>query len=486
MRTNSRFICIGLLALSIFFGTALGSCARNNSPKPAPPNIVFIIADDASWAHFGAYGDKVARTPNFDRIAREGAIFENAFCSSPSCTPSRGAILTGQQFWRLGEGGNLWAYWPNKEPVYPDLLADAGYKIGLKGKGWSPGEPTKHGRKDNPAGPNEKDFAEFVRKANGAPFCFWFGSMNPHRPYGKGSGTKKGLKAEDVVVPPWMPDTPEVRSDLLDFYGEIEAFDDEIGKILETLETEGLLDKTIVVVTSDNGFPFPRGKTHLYDYGARMPLAIRWPTRIAPGQRIHDFVSHTDLAPTFLEAANLEIPSAVTGKSLWPLLSQRGMGWMRERREEVFFGRERHALAREGDIGYPMRAIRTKDFLYIRNFEPDRWPAGDPPMYADLDQHDAIEAGSAKEAVIRGAESGEAGKRYYDLSLGKRPPDELYDLKSDPFQVNNIAGEPRVAKERDALRSQLNEYLAETGDPRATGTGYLFDRYERFAPGKRK
>lgn len=486
MKVHSGIRLIGYLALSLLFGMVLGSCAREVETPTEPPNIVFIIADDASWAHFGAYGDKVARTPNFDRIAREGAIFENAFCSSPSCTPSRGAILTGQQFWRLGEGGNLWAYWPNKEPVYPDLLADAGYKIGLKGKGWSPGEPTRHGRLNNPAGPNEKDFAEFVRKANREPFCFWFGSMNPHRPYEKGSGARKGLKAEDVVVPPWMPDTPEVRSDLLDYYGEIEAFDDEIGKILETLETEGLLDKTIVVVTSDNGFPFPRGKTHLYDYGARMPLAIRWPSRIAPGQRINDFVSHTDLAPTFLEAANLERPPAMTGSSLWPLLSPSGLRWTRERREEAFFGRERHAFAREGDIGYPMRAIRTNDFLYIRNFEPNRWPAGDPPMYGDLDQHNAIEEGSAKEAVILGAESSEAGKQHYALSLGKRQPEELYDLRSDPYQTMNIANDPHYHSHKSELRNRLNEYMAQTNDPRARGLGYLFDRYERYGPDKQK
>ena len=141
----------------------------------ARPNILLCIADDASWHHFGANGDKVVRTPNFDRVAREGVNFRNAFCSSPSCTPSRGALLTGQSFWRLQEGANLWSRWPTNFAVYPELLAKAGYHVGLKGKGWGPGDFKYYGHAANPAGPATKDFGTFLaNKPAGKPFCFWF------------------------------------------------------------------------------------------------------------------------------------------------------------------------------------------------------------------------------------------------------------------------------------------------------------------------
>lgn len=174
------------------------------APRDSRPNILLAIADDASWAHFGACGDRVIRTPTVDRLAREGVGFTHAFCSSPSCTPSRGALLTGQSFWRLESGGNLWSVLPNKFRVYPDLLEAAGYHVGLQGKGWGPGDFKGGGWTRNPAGPLYKDFATFLRGVPaGKPFCFWYGSSDPHRPYDAGSGARSGLKPELVQVPPF-------------------------------------------------------------------------------------------------------------------------------------------------------------------------------------------------------------------------------------------------------------------------------------------
>lgn len=441
------------------------------------PNILLCIADDASWHHFGANGDKVVRTPTFDRVAREGVNFRNAFCSSPSCTPSRGALLTGQHFWRLEDGGNLWSRWPNKFVVYPDELAKAGYHVGLQGKGWGPGDFKFGGRAQNPAGPPVKDFATFLKNAPaGKPFCFWFGSIDPHRMYERGTGVKSGLKIADVVVPPYLPDTPELRSDILDYYFEIERFDRDVGAMLKLLEERGELDNTLVVITSDNGWPFPRGKATCYDAGMLMPLAIRWPSKVKGGRVVDDFVSHTDLAPTFLEAAGLEVPSEMTGKSLVSLLASGRSGRVESSRDKVFFGRERHASVRAGNLGYPTRGIRTADFLLLRNYAPERWPAGDPPLYGDVDQHLNIEGSPSKQAVVEHGDRPDR-RRLFDLAFGKRPSEELYDLKSDPWQTNNVAGDVRYSEIQQRLRADLDRTLRETKDPRALGMGDVFDRY---------
>lgn len=441
------------------------------------PNILLCIADDASWHHFGANGDPVVRTPNFDRVAREGVNFKNAFCSSPSCTPSRGALLTGQQFWRLEDGANLWSRWQNKFAVYPDLLARAGYHVGLQGKGWGPGNFVFGGRSNNPAGSGVKDFATFLKnKPVDQPFCFWFGSTDPHRMYERGTGEKSGLKLADVRVPPYLPDTPAVRSDILDYYFEIERLDRDLGAMLKLLEEAGQLDNTLVVITSDNGWPFPRGKATCYDAGVRMPLAVRWPARVKGGRTVDDFVSHTDLAPTFLEAAGLAVAPDLTGKSLLPLLVSGKSGQVETARDKMFFGRERHASARAGNLGYPVRAIRTAEFLYLRNYEPERWPAGDPPLYGDVDQHLNIAGSPSKQAVVE--HNGSAGaKRRFDLAFGKRPAEELYDLKTDPWQMTNVANEVRFTAAKQKLRTELDQYQVATKDPRATGTSVEFDRY---------
>jgi uncharacterized sulfatase len=463
----------------------LSLCALTLAARAADsrPNVLLCIADDASWHHFGANGDKSCRTPTFDRVAREGVNFTRAFCSSPSCTPSRGALLTGQDFWRLEDGANLWSRWPNKFAVYPDLLAKAGYHVGLKGKGWGPGDFKFGGREHNPAGPAYSDFAAFLKSVPpGKPFCFWFGSQDPHRPYERGAGVKSGHRIEDVQVPPFLPDTPAVRSDILDYIFEIERFDRGVGAMLKLLEHAGQLDNTLVVVTSDNGFPFPRGKATCYDAGTRMPLAVRWPARVTGGRVVEDFVSLTDLAPTFLEAAGITPLPEMTGHSLVTLLTSGKSGQVEPARDKIFFGRERHANVRAGNLGYPIRAIRTAEFLYLRNFEPDRWPAGDPPLYGDVDEHLSIDGSPSKQAVVEHGEKPDV-KQLFELGFGKRPAEELYDLNKDPWQTTNVAADPRYSERKAKLRTELDRYLAETKDPRAAGRGAEFDRYYYVSTG---
>ena len=306
-------------------------CVKEEQPRP---NILFAIADDWGYPHASVYGDPVVQTPAFDRIAGEGILFNHAYISSPSCTPSRNAILTGQYHWRLGPGANLWSTLDETIPVYPLLLEDAGYKIGHYRKSWGPGDLSNWDR--HPAGPNysKGGFARFMEEREGEePFCFWLGTSDPHRSYEKGTGVASGMDPEKIRLFECFPDHPEVRSDVADYYYEVQRFDTLVAGAIRILEEYGELENTIIVVTGDHGMPFPRCKSNNYDSGTRVPLAIRWGSDLKnPGRVLEDFVSLSDLAPTFLELAGLEVPDVMTGKSLVSLVRSTREGRSGERR----------------------------------------------------------------------------------------------------------------------------------------------------------
>ena len=467
----------GITAISFLF--LLWSCAPTETTAPTgpaspdgPPNILLLFADDWSYPHASAYGDAVVHTPTFDRLAAEGALFDNAYCAAPSCAPSRAALLTGRYPHALGSAGNLWSVFPDSLTTYVDVLAGAGYHVGKTRKGWGPGETETPG--DNPAGPQYADFETFLdARAPDQPFCFWFGSQDPHRRYERGTGRRTGMDPAAVQVPAFLPDNDCVRNDLLDYYYEVERFDRESGNLLRALERRGLLDNTLVVMTSDNGMPFPRAKANLYDAGTRMPLAMRYPPRIPAGERYAAFTNSVDLAPTFLEAAGVPVPPSVQGRSLWPLLERQDATG----RQAVYLERERHANARAGDLSYPMRAVRTADHLYIRNFFPERHPAGDPTVHRSVGQYGDIDNSIAKFYLMRDSTS-----RLASLSLGKRPAEELYVLADDPDQLDNRIAAAELADTRQSLRTQLDEWMAATADPRAENPRSLFWDTSRYTP----
>ncbi|HLJ96109.1 MAG TPA: sulfatase [Gemmataceae bacterium] len=467
------------LAIVPFFLMASGVVAASVDQRP---NILFALADDWAWPHAGVYGDKVVHTPTFDRVAAEGILFSHVFCVAPSCTPSRAAILTGQASHRLEESGNLWSILRQTYACYPDLLEAAGYHIGFTRKGWGPGSLEGSGRTRNPAGPSFRDFKTFLASVPpGKPFCFWFGSRDPHRPYVQGSGGKSGMQLGEVFVPPYLPDRPEVRSDICDYYFAVQRYDREVGAILEQMDAVGKLDNTIVVMTGDNGWPFPRGKANLYDAGTRQPLAVRWKARVKPGRRSDAFISFQNFAPTFLEAAGLKPPPAMTGQSFLDLLS----GESTVARDRVFVERERHANVRQGNLGYPCRAIRTREFLYIRNFHPERWPAGDPQLWKAVGPFGDIDGGPSKDIVLKGREEKELS-RYFQLACGKRPAEELYDVRNDPYELTNLAARPEYAQTKSKLRAELDEWMRQTNDPRAAGEDDRWDRYPYFGTEPKK
>jgi arylsulfatase A-like enzyme len=466
LRARLSALWLSALLLVPSLGLPCGQLAA--APRPS---ILICVADDWGYGHAGVYGDPVVRTPHFDRVAREGAVFTRAHCAAASCTPSRAAMLTGRWPHQLEEGGNLWSTLPAKFAAYPDLLEKAGYAVGCEGKGWGPGDFKAGGRARNPAGPPVK-FEHFLAGVKGdQPFCFWFGSQDPHRPYPAGSGAAAGLKAADVRLPAAWPDAPEIRGDVLDYLLEVQRFDARVGAILAALEKSGRLDSTLVVVTSDNGMPFPRGKATCYDLGTRMPLAMRWPEKIKAGTTIDSLVSQVAFAPTFLEAAGLTAPPEMAEKSLLPLLAGTAKG-----ADRVFTERERHADVRRDHASYPVRAVRTEKWLYLRNFRPERWPAGDPEMVFAVGEFGDVDPGPTKDSILA-LRDDPARARYFRLNFDRRPAEELYDAENDPHQLHNLADDPVHRATRLELRAALDQWMRTTGDPRAARDDDRWDRY---------
>lgn len=445
-------------------------------PSATRKNIVFIVADDLSPT-LGCFGDSVAPTPTIDRLARQGVLFENAFCTAPSCSPSRASMLTGRYPHQLAEGTNLWGTLPNRYPNYVDLLEAAGYRVGLTGKGWGPGDHTHGGYTRNPAGPSFQSFTDFINgQSNEKPFCFWLGPTDPHRPYQAELKKSITLRTQHLNVPVDLPDTPEIRDDLLDYYAEVARFDQAVANVVETLEKAGLLQNTLIVVTGDNGMPFPRAKANLYDAGSRVPLILLG-GGYSGGKRIASPVSLVDLAPTFLEWAGLPKADGMEGRSLARFTSGKPPAVV-----PVFIERERHAQVRAGNVGYPARAIRTTQFLYIQNLKPDRWPAGDPdkggaerPGY--LGPFGDIDGGPSKAFLL--AHRSEY-PRLTDLATAKRPADELYNLRKDPNQQHNVVELPSNQAALANLRQQLQGWRQRTNDPRLTPKGDLIETYPYY------
>lgn len=476
---------INVLVTLNFFAVLWEGAYADQPSKQARPNILFCISDDQSWLHTGAMGDAIVRTPAFDRVAREGILFTHAFCNAPSSGPSRSAILTGQDIWRLEEAGNIHSTLPKKFQTYTELMKEAGYIVGYTKKGWSPGRLEPGGRTENPAGPEYEGFQEFFDKnikSTDAPFVFWLGSYDPHRPYEWLSGFKSGMSVDNVIVPPYLPDDPIVRNDILDYYYEIERFDQSVAQAIQLLEKAGELDNTLIVVTSDNGMPFPRAKASLYDTGTRMPLAIRWPYGIkSPGRIVDDFVSLKDMAPTFLEATGIKVPESMTGLSLSLIFVSSKEGKIDTARNRVFTAMERHDGCRQGGKGYPCRAVSTYDFSYIRNYEPTRWPSGDPDAKncARAIPFGEVDSSPTKDLLMDNSTE-EKYKPFYERAFAKRPAEELYDLRVDPFQMNNVVYLPQYAGIKKDLSSMLQQYTAMTGDPRALGKDAPWDYYPYY------
>lgn len=486
------------LLLSLYFCSSISAQSRQSKR----PNILLFISDDQSWVHTSRAGEKAISTPAFDRIATEGLYFKQAFCASPSCSPSRGSLITGQDIWRLGEAAQLFSAVPKKFEAlsFPLLLQKSGYEIGYTQKGWAPNNfkvygweqyplgtryneqeliPPTHGIVKNNYAANFEDF--LVKKPADKPFFFWFGCSEPHRRFEANSGIKQGIDLDKITVPGFLPDAPEVRKDIADYLYEIKWTDQHLEKMIALLEEKGMLDNTIIIATSDNGMAFPGAKNTLYEYGIHMPLAIRWPAGIpVPGRAVDDLVSLTDIAPTLLTAAGLTVPEEMTGRSLFKIFQSKKSGRIDKKRKYTFTGKERHTICREGDLPYPQRAIRDYRFLYIRNLEPERWPAGAPDIksshgwvYGDIDQS------PSQDYLLDNKDDPEV-KKFFDFAMAKRPYEELYDILKDPACQQNLIDEAAFQKDRKRLANQLDKYQLKTNDPRANGGESIWDHFPYY------
>lgn len=463
-------ITINLLLLLMLVGCGQSQTKQSQTTQERRPNFLILMSDNHSWDHLGCYGDEVLKTPNIDNLAADGIRFNQAYCSAPSCAPARASMLTGQDIWRLEEAANLWGDFPPKFKVITEMLEEAGYLVGHEGKGWGPGDWEAGGRTENPAGEKYYSFEEFYNdKERDQPFFYWFSSRDPHRPFKTGGWKKGNIDIDKIKVPSYLPDTKEVREDIGDYYAEIESFDRDVASYIQLLKEMGQLDNTLVVVCSDNGWQMPRGLGNLYDFGTRLPFVVYMPQRYKGERVIEDFVSLNDIAPTFLELAQVEIPDEMNARSFVNILDSKEQGQVDPTRNFMVTARERHAFARKNGVGYGVRSYRTKDYMYIRNYNPESWPAGDPPLYGDVDAHMLQYPSPTKMYMLENKDK-EDVKGLFDLSFGKRPAEELYDLNQDPYQMKNVAYADNYKTIKDELAETLTQYLIAQEDPRETGT----------------
>ncbi len=517
-----------LPVLALLFITA------SHAANPAAPrwNILFVFADD--WGRYaGAYAgidgkpsiNDAIKTPNVDRVAREGVLFRRAFVNAPSCTPCRSSLLSGRYFFNTGRGAILQgAVWDEKIPSFPLMLRDAGYHIGKSYKVWSPGTPAdapfggqqyayeKSGRAPNNFSEEVTDrvakgmsvaaareeilaqvrgnFDSFLAdRKPGQPWHYFFGTTTTHRMWIKGSGKKLwGIEPDALKgkMPAFLPDVPEVREDVADYLGECQAVDAYVGVLRAQLEAAGELDRTLIVISGDHGMPgVPSGKCNLYDHGTAVSLVMRVPGGKA-GRVVDDFVCLPDLAPTFMEVGGAQPPAGLYGRSLVALLKSDRSGQIEPERTWVITGRERHVEdAREGFLPYPMRALRTKDFVHIRNFAETRLPMGDvktaftaTPQVLESNTRVGLadmDASPTKAWLVAHRDEPQ-WKWLYEHAFGRRPAEELYDLRTDPDQVKNVAADPNYAKTKSEMGERLMATLRAANDPRVTGDGQTFER----------
>ncbi|MBL8819123.1 MAG: sulfatase [Planctomyces sp.] len=482
------------IALPFTDGSALRSCSAQETTRP---NILLFIADD--WGlHAGVYGTDWVQTPAFDQVARNGILFENAYTPVAKCAPSRAILLTGRHAWQNAEAGNHMSRFPEQLRTWPETLVSAGWTVGSTGKGWGPGiandeqgKPREmvgrvwNSRKTTPATQSisnidyAANFADFLKAAPAdRPWCFWCGTLEPHRAYEYQSGVSKGGKALSEIdrVPAYWPDNDIVRHDMLDYAYEVESVDAQLGRIVAELRIRGALDNTLLIVTSDHGMPFPRVKGYAYHDSNHIPLAMHWPVGIkSTGRRIADFVDFTDIAPTILDIAGLRADQTqmmpITGRSLRTQMVSNQHGFIEPERDHVLIGKERTDVGRPNDVGYPIRGLVTAEYLYLHNYEPTRWPAGNPETgYLDTD-------GSPTKTLILQLGRVDRSDRWWNLNFGKRPAEELFDLRTDRDCCQNLMEQQSSRGTADQLRTRMENELRKQNDPRMSGNGSVFDLY---------
>jgi len=409
------------------------------------PNVLIYVSHD-SGRHIGPYGVATVHTPHAERLAREGAVFESAFCTAPQCSPSRASLFTGRYPHATGVLGLtqppfLWDLHPDEVHAAAHFAA-LGYETLLIGIAHETHSIPRLGYQfvssEQRAAHVAAELAQWLseRGDSALPFFAAVGVFETHRPFDRyGAEPDQSL---GLTIPPFLRDTPGTRTDCAALQGMFRAWDEGLGNLLQVLDDRGLSDDTLMVVTADHGLALPRAKCTLYDPGLEIMLMLRWPDRLRAGQRFRELVSNVDVLPTLLEAAGGQVPDRLQGRSFWPLLQ--GERWTPG--DAVFAEKTYHSFYD------PMRCARTRRYKYIRNFEAG--PGVEVPG-------DVILGPSYRDNI------------QARLTPRHHPPEELYDLKADPHECENMIDAPAVADVRAELRAALSRWMQETGDPLLQG-----------------
>ncbi|HUT29431.1 MAG TPA: sulfatase [Sedimentisphaerales bacterium] len=439
-------------------GLATGCRALTKDSKRAGPNFVLIIGDDISVDDFGCYGHPHIRTPSIDGLAAGGVRFTNAYLTASQCSPTRCSIITGRYPHNTG-APELHMPLPEGQPLFPLKLKQAGYYAAAAGK-WHLGAYPKAAftHRLSGAGPGEEEnWVSCLReRPQDRPFFMWFASTDAHRRWNPDEHAKPH-KPQDAVIPPYMADLPGTRKDLACYYDEVQRLDRYVGLVVQELKRQGVLESTVIIFMADNGRPFPRCKTWLYDSGIKTPLVVHWPKGIAKAGGVCDsLVSVIDIAPTILELAGAQAPASMQGVSFAPLLNEPA----RQIRHYAFAEHNWH------DQTAHERMVRWKNYVYIRNARPhlDNLVAAhwNEPSYQDL-------------FALR--EQGKLTEAQADVFRSPRPAEALFDVSSDCHQLNNIAGDPKHRQALEHLRKSMDAWQKRTGD--TVPENLTQDRFDR-------
>lgn len=427
------------------------------------PNLILVIADDMAWDDSTPYGHPSIQTPNLDQLAQQGMRFDAAFLTTSSCSPSRSSIITGRYPHQTGAEQLHWPL-PGEQITFVEKLKEAGYWTAQAGK-WHLGNAIRdrfdliNGKGKWSTGNSETDSTAFQTIADGSgchlwvetlhrrptdqPFFLWLAATDPHRGY-KPNAIPQPHQPEDAIIPPYMPDAPRVREDFALYYDEISRLDAYLGKVMAELEAQGIAENTVILFISDNGRPFPRDKTTLYDGGIKTPWIVRWPAQIAAGSSSTSLVSSVDIAPTFLALAGLESPAVFEGMDFRPILQH----------PETNIQDQIYAEDHWHDHDDFTRAVRTDEYKYIRNFYPEH--PNTPPA-------DALKSLTFAE-ILDQRNAGTLNTDQLAIFNSPRPEEELYDIQQDPYELNNLAADPAHAATLTAMQERLAAIREATDD----------------------
>jgi arylsulfatase A-like enzyme len=428
--------------LILFAALSLFSCKNAEQTAPAQPNFIVFIADDAAWNDCGPYGNDKIKTPNINKLAEEGVVFDNAFLTTSSCSPSRCSILTGRYPHSTG-AQELHMPLPSGQVLFAGELQKVGYYTALAGK-YHIGDPRQEFDTIYGGGPSgcENWVTALENRPKDKPFFMWLAANDPHRVYQPNTIPEPHDPAE-VIVPPFLPDADSTRKDLALYYDEISRLDNYLGLVMEVLKEQGVDENTLVIYMTDNGRPFPRAKTRMYDSGIKTPFIVRWPAKIEKG-RTGALISSIDIAPSLCELAGANLSETFQGVSFVPVLND----YSAETRDYIAGEHNWH------DYRAFERAIRNHNFLYIRNAFPEL--NASPPA-------DAVGSLTYRE-MIKMHREGKLNEYQLDCFVAPRPAEELYDVANDPFQFTNLAANPDYAGTLNEMRKVLDAWSLEFDD----------------------